>query len=77
MAHSEPSRNPAAFARMLTRRIRVSVGSDIVATPSIAFTGGNSGRKLPTVSWMLSAGGALVLVATRRPAAPKSAKAGS
>ena len=76
MAHPEPPRNPAAFARTLTRRIRVSVGSDVAAAPSVAFTGGNSGRELPMVSWMLSAGGALVVVACR-PKAPESAKAGS
>lgn len=54
----------------------VSVGFDIDAAPSAAFTGGNSGHELQTSSWMLPAGGALVLIATRRNA-PKPAKAGS
>ena len=53
------------------------LGFDIEAAPSVAFTGSNSHRELQTASWMLSVGGALVLVATRRRKTPKSAKADS
>ena len=53
------------------------LGFDIEAAPSIAFTGSNSHHELQIASWMLSAGGALILVVTRRRKAPRSAKARS
>jgi SdrD B-like domain len=34
--------------------------------PAIAFTGSSTNESLRTVSWLLSAGGALILFATRR-----------
>ena len=53
------------------------LGFDIEAAPSIAFTGSNSHHELQIASWMLSAGGALILVVTRRRKVPRSTKARS